>query len=242
MGMPMRSVPRWSLWFSFAAAFCLVPFLVLPNSHTQENKEDPQVRLLPAPRQSGALSLEECLALRRSRRLYAQGSLTMEQIGQIFWAAQGVTDPERGLRTAPSAGALYPLEVYLVAGEGGIEGLEAGLFHYLPARHAIEKVRSGDLRQPLAAACLGQSWMARAPVLVVLTAEYERAERKYGARGQRYALMEAGHACQNLLLEVEALGLAAAVVGAFHDRNLSNALQLPEGREPLAVIPIGQRR
>lgn len=238
----MQSAPRWSLWFSFAAAFCILLFLVLSNSHTQENKEDPQFRLLPAPKQSGVLSLEECLASRRSRRLYAQGSLTMEQIAQLFWAAQGVTDPEQGLRTAPSAGALYPLEVYLVAGEGGIEGLEAGLFRYLPARHAIEKLRSGDLRQSLAAACLGQSWMARAPALVVLTAEYERTERKYGSRGQRYALMEAGHACQNLLLEVEALGLAATVVGAFDDRRLAKSLELPAVRQPLAVVVVGRRK
>lgn len=197
---------------------------------------------MPPPRRSGGLSFEDCLASRRTRRLYAQGPLSIEEIAQLLWAAQGITDPKHSLRTAPSAGALYPLEVYLVAGEEGVEGLEAGLYAYLPDRHAIEKVASGDLRQSLAAACLGQSWMAQAPVMFLLAAEHDRTQRKYGTRGRRYAWMEAGHACQNLLLEVEALGLAAAVVGAFDDRRLSESAGLPSARQPLAVVTVGRRK
>lgn len=238
----MEGAPSTRTYLCFIVAFCLAPFLFAPTSHTQDRKEAPQVRLLPTPKQSGALSLEDCLASRRSRRLYAEGSLKIEEVAQLLWAAQGVTEPEEGLRTAPSAGALYPLEVYLVAGEGGVDGLETGLFHYVPDRHAIEKVCPGDLRQSLAAACLGQSWMARAPVLFVLTAEYERTERKYGSRGRQYAVMEAGHACQNLLLEAEARSLAATIVGAFDDRKVSQVLGLAPGLQPLAVVPVGRRK
>mgnify|MGYP000336119262 CR=1 FL=1 len=238
----MKGAPSARTCLFFFVAVCLAPFLFAPTSHTQDRKENPQILPLPEPRRSGALSLEDCLASRRTRRLYAQGPLSFEEIAQLLWAAQGITEPKHGLRTAPSAGALYPLEVYLVAGEGGVEGLEAGLYGYLPGRHAIEKIRSGDLRQSLAAACLGQAWMAQAPTMFLLTAEYARTERKYGTRGQRYAWMEAGHVCQNLLLEVEALGLAAAVVGAFDDRRLSETVGLPAARQPLAVVTVGRKK
>lgn len=241
-GVAMEGALKARTCLFFIAALCSAPVLFAPTSYPQDRKENPRVRLLPQPRRSGVLSLEDCLASRRSRRDYAQGPLTIEEIAQLLWAAQGVTDPGHGFRTAPSAGALYPLEVYLVAGEGGVEDLEAGLYGYLPGRHAIEKVRSGDLRQSLAAACLGQSWIAQAPAMFLLTAEYERTQRKYGARGQRYVWMEAGHASQNLLLEAEALGLAAAVVGAFDDRRLSENAGLPSARQPLAVVTVGRRK
>lgn len=115
----MEGAPSTRTCLFLIVAFCLAPVLSAPTSYTQDRKENPQVRLLPQPRRSGVLSFEDCLASRRTRRLYAQGPLSIEGIAQLLWAAQGITDPQNSLRTAPSAGALYPLEVYLVAGEGG---------------------------------------------------------------------------------------------------------------------------
>lgn len=166
----------------------------------------------------------------------------MEELSQLLWAAQGITGEDGALRAAPSAGALYPLDVYAVAGEGSVQGLEAGVYHYLPSRHALEKIASSDLREEMAKACLRQAWMAPAPASLVITAEYRRIEGKYGARGRRYALMEAGHAGENIFLQAEALGLGAGIVGAFDDARLAGALHLPRDHEPLIVMPVGHPR
>jgi len=169
-------------------------------------------------------------------REYSAAPLPLAHAAQLAWAAQGVTDP-RGLRAAPSAGALYPLELYLVAGE--VEGLEAGVYRYMPARHALERSGGGDRRARLGRAALGQDWLAEAPAVFVIAAVYERTAVKYGSRAERYVDMEAGHAGQNLFLQAVALGLGTVVVGAFRDEEVAAVLELPAGVKPLGLMPVG---
>lgn len=193
---------------------------------------------LPDPVLSSDVSLEQALSSRRSTRDYARESISLAQTSQLLWAAQGVTN-ERGFRTAPSAGALYPLELYVVA--GAVDGLTAGAYRYLPEDHSLVHVTAGDLRRRVAEAALDQSFVAKGAAVFVLTAVYERTTQKYGERGIRYVHMEAGHAAQNLLLEATALGLGAVPVGAFHHNELANVVGLPEDEHPLYVIPVGRR-
>jgi SagB-type dehydrogenase family enzyme len=192
------------------------------------------ITLLPPPSLDGETSLEESLARRRSVRDFDDTPLTAAELGQLLWAAQGLTN-ERGLRTAPSAGALYPLELYLVTAEG--------VFHYEPHGHQLSAVRSDDRRAALYEAALSQEAVLRAPAVFVVTAVYARTEQKYGAeRSPRYVHLEAGHAAQNLLLEAVALGLGAVPIGAFHDEQVQEALGLPPDHEPLYLIPAGHPR
>jgi SagB-type dehydrogenase family enzyme len=185
------------------------------------------------------MSLEEALHCRRTVRAFAATPLRLDQLSQLLWATYGVIDPQRGVRTAPSAGALYPLECYLAVGKGGVEGVEGGVYHYLPARHALEATASGDRRKEVARASLNQQWMAEAPLMVIITAEYERTTGKYRERGIRYVHMEVGHAGENLFLQSVTLGLGAGIVGAFDDDAVAEALELPSRYAPLLIVPIG---
>jgi SagB-type dehydrogenase family enzyme len=193
---------------------------------------------LPKPASQGKMSVEEALSKRRTVRQFARRELTLAQVSQLLWGTDGLSDP-RGLRTAPSAGATYPLDLYLVVGEHGVTGLAPGAYHYQPAAHTLNLTHKGDLRAAVARACLNQSWMAEAPAMVVFAAEYRRCITRYGERGIRYTHMEVGHAGQNLFLQAEALGLAAGIVGAFQDRALQETLNLPASHEPLLVMPVG---
>ena len=189
---------------------------------------------LPPPVKRGRVSLEEALSQRRSVREYADAALSDSLMAQLLWAAQGISG-SAGLRTAPSAGALYPLELYLVTARG--------VFHYEPLAHALTRWRPGDRRGQLEQASLGQATVRAAPAVVVFTAVYARTEVKYGAaRGTRYVHMEAGHAAQNLLLEAAALGLAAVPVGAFRDEVVQQALELPGDHQPIYLVPVGHPR
>jgi SagB-type dehydrogenase family enzyme len=183
--------------------------------------------------------LEEILRRRRTTRAFSPQPLSLPQVGGLLWAAQGVTSPE-GYRAAPSAGALYPLEVHLAAGQ--VTGLAPGTYRYDPAANALREEAPGDVRREIAEAALGQHWIAEAPIVVILSGVYARTNRKYGHRGVRYVHMEVGHAGENLLLQAVALGLAAAVVGAFDDERLRNRLGLPDGEHPLAILPVGYGR
>jgi SagB-type dehydrogenase family enzyme len=195
---------------------------------------------LPQPSLKGSMSVEEALQKRRTVRLFASRSLALKQLSQLLWATQGITDP-RGYRTAASAGATYPLEIYLVAGERGVADLPPGLYRYRPENHALELTLKGDHRAEVARACLSQYWMADAPVMVVFTAEFKRCTARYGNRGIMYTHMEVGHAGQSLFLQAEALGMGAGIVGAFTDQALSQALKLPKEHEPLLVMPVGYK-
>jgi len=185
---------------------------------------------LPPPRLTGEMALEQAIANRRSVREFTGEALSQSEISQLFWAAQGITD-QRGLRAAPSAGALYPLELYVA--------LPDGAYHYLPRSHAIQLVSERDLREELWEAGLKQDALRQAPAIFVIAAIYERTEAKYGDRAQRYVQMEAGHAAQNLLLQAVVLDLGAVPIGAFYDDQVQASLGLPADHRVLYLIPAG---
>jgi SagB-type dehydrogenase family enzyme len=188
---------------------------------------------LPKPNQKGPMPLEKTIAARRSHRDFSPQPLTLEQISQLVWAAQGQNTISR-YRTAPSAGATYPLELFVVSGEG--------LFHYLPAKHSLEKLSDQDLRTTLTSAGWGQNFIEEAPLTLVFAAEFARTTRRYGERGIRYVYMEAGHAAQNVHLQAESLGLGSVAVGAFDDASVSKVLSLPDHLEPIYMVVVGYCR
>jgi len=193
---------------------------------------------LPAPRLRGEVSLESALATRRSIRDYGDAPLSPEDVSQLLWAAQGVTAPDGG-RTAPSAGALYPLEIFLVA--GNVASLDAGVYQYQPPGHTIVRLSAGDRRGPLAGAALGQECLREAAAVIVFSAVFERTKEKYGERTTRYVHLEAGHAAQNVCLQATALGLGAVPVGAFDAAAVHRALDLPAEVRVVYLIPVGKR-
>jgi len=192
---------------------------------------------LPSPRYNSDVSIEQALLKRRSVRKYKAEPLTIAEVSQLLWSAQGITNPS-GFRTAPSAGALYPLEVYLVVGE--VKGLSQGIYKYLPKQHELLKIKDGDARRELAIAALGQSWVKDAAVDIVFAAVYERVTRKYGKRGIRYVHMEVGHAAENVYLQAVSLKLGTVVVGAFEDEKVKKILNMAESEQPLYIMPIGK--
>jgi SagB-type dehydrogenase family enzyme len=227
--LPGGIVVRWS--------FLVLGFAVwLPSLAACEGKEEevrettaPTIEL-PAPRTSGPMPLERALAERRSVRAFTDEPLSLEELSQLLWAAQGIT-AEWGGRTAPSAGALYPLEVYAATPDG--------VYRYVPEDHGLEPLATGDLRPALAGAALGQEAIRDAPVVLVIAAVFRRTEVKYGARAERYVHLEAGHAAQNVLLQAVALGLGGVPIGAFSDRDVQRVLGLPADHAPLYLIPVG---
>lgn len=187
---------------------------------------------LPTPGR-GEMSLEEALSRRRSIRQFTDEGLTLAEISQLLWAGQGVTDP-RGFRTAPSAGALYPLEIYVATSEG--------VYHYLPQGHRLDMLSPEDRRPGLWEAGLKQGALQEAPATIVVTAVYARTEAKYGPRAERYVHLEVGHAAQNILLQATALELGAVPIGAFYDQKVKEILALPSDHEPLYLMPVGHPR
>jgi SagB-type dehydrogenase family enzyme len=193
---------------------------------------------LPAPSLKGSMTVEEALKQRRSVREFSTVALELAEVAQLLWAAQGATSPD-GHRAAPSAGALYPLELYLVA--GNVAGLPAGLYRYQSAAHELVRLSRGDLRQDLAAAARGQVSVRSAPAVLAIAGVYQRTAVKYGERAPRYVHIEVGHAAQNVYLQVQARGLATVIVGAFDDKRVQELLGLPGDQVPLALLPVGRR-
>lgn len=190
-------------------------------------------RALPKPAHQGPVSLEEALARRRSVREFSARRISDAQLSQLLWAAQGVTDAQ-GHRTAPSAGALYPLELYVAT--------DSGLLRYDPNGHRVQSLAARDLRPAVQQAAGGQAAVGQAAVVFVVAAVYQRTAVRYGARAERYAHLEAGHAAQNVLLQAVSLGLGAVPVGAFDDQTLSRVLGLPPDQHPIYLIPVGWPR
>lgn len=194
---------------------------------------------LPGPEHTGDVSVETALERRRSRRDFADEPLSLDELGQLLWSAQGVTDRRRGLRAAPSAGALHPLELYVTAGD--VSGLTTGVYRYRPGDHELVRTAGGDRRGELARAALNQRWVRSAPAVVVIAAIYERTAQRYGDRAQRYVHMEVGAASENIYLQAEARDLSTVLVGAFRDGRVREVLDLPDDRAPLGLMPVGHR-
>lgn len=241
----MRMIQR-RLWSAALAGFVLWA-MALPgcakapevSPAVEPSPTPPVVVKLPKPRLSSEVSIEQTLLERRSVREFADTPLTLDEVSQLLWAAQGIT-AEWGGRTAPSAGALYPLELYVVV--GNVAGLPQGVYKFRPEGHELAKVADGDQRSRLAEAALGQVWVKEGAIDIVVAAIYERTTGKYGDRGIRYVHMEAGHAAQNLYLQTTAMELGMVTVGAFDDERVGKILGLPEDEAPLYVIPVGRKK
>jgi SagB-type dehydrogenase family enzyme len=213
---------------SYCAAVAMVGIGgAAPMSEPNEDKP----KDLPPPLLAGQMSLEEAVATRRSVRQFTQRSLTLKEISQLCWAGQGITDPGGRFRAAPSAGALYPIELYFVTADG--------VDHYQPEHHRLRRYSTGDARRPLQQAALNQEAIGDAPVCVVVAAVVKRTARKYGGRAERYCFIEAGHVAQNILLQATALHLAGVPIGAFEDEKVAAVLKLPKDHRVLYLLAIG---
>jgi len=211
------------IFISVIAIITCVPFL---------NAEDPKIIKLPDVQINEQLPLEEAISLRRSVRDFDQArSLKLGDIGNLLWAASGITDEERNLRSAPSAGALYPLEIYIVKIEG--------LYLYEPPSHSIREVKRGDLRKELCRAALNQYCISGAPASLIIVCDYSKTTTKYGQRGKQYVHIEAGHVAQNIHLEAVSLGLGSVPIGAFSDDEVRRLLNLDSRYNVLYLIPVG---
>ncbi|OHE58868.1 MAG: nitroreductase [Thermodesulfovibrio sp. RBG_19FT_COMBO_42_12] len=202
------------------------------------SKDKSEIIKLPEPAYKSNTLVEEALLERRSVRDYKDKPLTLAEVSQLLWAAQGITG-SGGLRTAPSAGALYPLEVYIFI--GNVKDLLGGIYKYRPHKHELGMVVKGDKRNELYRAALSQSSVRDAPVVIVFSAVYERTTVKYGERGIRYVHMEAGHAAQNIFLQSVSLDLGAVVIGAFYDDEVKKIMKMPDREQPLYIMPVGKK-
>ena len=225
------------------------PCSLLSQDSTKWTVQGPAIQL-PAPRFDSPCSVEKALLSRRSVRAFKDESISLAVLSQLVWAAQGITlkmdappnwawGPwQGGKRTAPSAGALYPLEVYIVVGK--VDSLRPGVYKYKPQTHQLFEVGLGDRRSELAAAAVGQKWIQTSPCVVVVGAVYSRTEVKYGKRAERYAHIEVGHAVENVCLQALALDLGTTMVGAFKDDEVKKILGMPAEEQPLAIVPVGK--
>jgi SagB-type dehydrogenase family enzyme len=222
---------------SFRLGVAALLLMTAASAIGSSGKARSPVTTLPAPVVDGKLSLEAALTRRASIREFSASPISLADAGQLLWAAQGVTHEGRK-RTAPSAGATYPLEIHLMA--AAVEGLAPGIYRYHAGSHGLELARAGNPLPELADVVPGQGSIGTAAAVLLLTAIPARTAAKYGERGLRYVYIEAGHAAQNALLQAVARGLAAFPVGAFRDADISRLLALPGGEQPVYLIPVGK--
>ena len=217
------------------AALLIIGVITMACPQQPQPREDARDLIqLPEPQLDGEMSVEAAIEARRSVRQFADEALTLQEIGQLAWAAQGITDEGRGLRATPSAGATYPLQILLVTAES--------VSLYRPEAHALEPHITGDRRDALAQAALGQDSVRTAPLVIAVTALYERTAGLYGPRAERYVHMEVGHLGQNVHLQAVALGLGSVPIGAFDDGQVAECLGVVGGYVPLYLIPVGHPR
>ncbi len=207
--------------------------------HDERTKEDIMKTQLPHPVLDGRMSFEKALSLRRSIRAYLPAPLSLAEISQILWAAQGITG-EGKLRAAPSAGALYPILIYLVVEK--VESLQPGIYRYSPENHEITRLKDGTFLKQLADAALGQSCVETCAAALIIAANYERLRYRYRERSERYAHIEAGHVAQNVYLQAETIGLATVNIGAFYDNEVSKVVGLDSKEIPLCIMPLGKKK
>lgn len=195
---------------------------------------------LPAAKTTGTVALEEAIARRRSLRQFASDSLSLSEVSQLLWSAQGVTEPAKGFRAAPSAGALYPLELFLLA--SNVASLTPGIYLYHPHPHALQLIVAGDQIPQLSQAAWPQKFVANAPAVIAIVGVISITAGRYGARAEKYVYLEAGHAGQNIYLQATALGLSTVAVGAFHPDMAAESLNLLDSETPLYLFPVGKTR
>jgi SagB-type dehydrogenase family enzyme len=228
------------LFCSFLSIFFIsafAPVAIIADSNSLPGSVRVEIPL-PLPRQDNKTSVEKAMRERRSVRQYKNVPIALTDLSQLLWAAQGSSGIGGG-RTTPSAGALYPLEVYVVV--GNVAGLSAGIYSYNPQKHRLARIAEGDARAELSSAALRQSSIEKAAAVLVISCVYERTTIKYGERGSRYVHMEAGHAAQNVYLQAVSLNLGTVVIGAFHDKEVRTVLHLPGEMQPLSIMPVGRQ-
>jgi len=241
------------LFLVILATIVLSPIIVLCQLSSDLGGQAATLAVqLPAPQFDGRCSVEKALATRRSVREFKDESLSIATLSQLVWAAHGMTHKmdappgwswgvwQGGKRTAPSAGALYPLELYIVASK--VDGLKPAVYRYRPQTHELLHVGAGDKRSELATATLGQKWIEDAPCVIVVSAVYKRTEVKYGDRAPRYVHIEVGHAVENICLQAVALDLGTTMVGAFKDDEVKKVLGMSDEEQPMAIVPVGKRK
>ncbi|AQU03139.1 MAG: nitroreductase family protein [Dehalococcoides mccartyi] len=194
---------------------------------------------LPPPAVRGKMTVEEAINKRRSVRAFSSRGLTKEILSQLLWASDGITDTVDKLRSAPSAGAIYPLELYIIAGDKGVEGLDAGVYRYNPERHVLHLQLGGDFRLQLAEGCFNQDFVADAPFSLVICYRPDELIKRYGKSADKYAYFEVGHAAQNFCLECVSSGLGSVVIGAFTEETVCKSMNLNGHPKPLYVIAAG---
>ena len=222
--------------FAGAIASSIFSYEVLSNAPQTSQASTSDVSL-PSPVTEGRISLEKAVLLRKSTRDYSSEPISISQLSQILWSAQGVTHD--GLRTTPSAGALYPLEIFVVSKNEGVKDLRPGIYHYEIGKHILFAVKTGDYSQELQSASLDQEAIGNAAATIVITAVFERTTAKYGQRGKQYVFQESGHVAQNIYLQAAALSLGAVVIGAFDDSRVRQVIGAGSDVTPVYVQPIG---
>ncbi|MFH1688687.1 MAG: SagB/ThcOx family dehydrogenase [Candidatus Eisenbacteria bacterium] len=208
------------------------------TSEEELKSSHPDVVPLPRPRKTGSLSVEEAISRRRSVRRFRDAPVLLADVSQLLWAAQGVTGEDGIKRAAPSAGAKYPIEIFVVAGK--VDDLAAGAYRYIPKTHSLEMIRKGDLRSELCDEALSQECVREAALDIVIAGVYSRTMEKYGDRGIRYVHIEVGAVAENIHLQAETLGLGTTFVGAFSDEGVKKILRIDA--EPLGIMPVGVRQ
>ena len=206
-----------------------------------QSREILKVINLPQAEIESNMSVDQAIQNRRSVRSFSGTPLTLKDISQLLWAAQGITDSERNFRATPSAGHVFPMEVYLVAGNGSVKQLESGIYHYNPFNNTLEKIVEGDQRYNLSQAAHQQKWVNDAPISLVITGNYQKMRDKYPDEdlSKRFVDMEAGHVGENIYLEAVSRGLGTVAIGSFYDDQMINLLKLPSAETPLYIYPVG---
>ena len=235
----MKKIHFVIIALAFTGAIIGLSFILpQPMGYELQQKKFIEKIKLPLPRYDSTTSVEKALLERRSVRDLRDEPLTINEVSQLLWAAQGITD-SRGFRTAPSAGALYPLKVYIAI--FNVKGIAKGAYKYNPHKHELVKVKHGDVKNELTLAALGQYWIRKGAAVIVLSAVYERTTKKYGERGSRYVHMEAGHAAQNIYLQAQSLNLGTVVMGAFWDDAVKKIMNMHDEEHPLYIMPVGRK-
>jgi SagB-type dehydrogenase family enzyme len=196
---------------------------------------------LPNPQYKGSLSVEEAIKNRRSVRSFNSNPITIEEVSQLLWSAQGITDPQRNYRAAPSGSHVFPLQMYLVTGKNGVKEIPAGIYRYDPYNNRLEKIEDGDIRNNLSKAAHNQSWVKNAPISLIITGNYEKMmEKNQDIKiSTRFVDMEAGHVGENIYLQAESLGLGTVAIGSFYEDQMISLLKLPHNETPLYIYPVG---
>jgi SagB-type dehydrogenase family enzyme len=196
---------------------------------------------LPPATVTSNMSVDQAIRSRRSVRTYSTTSLTLQDVSQLLWASQGITDTDRNYRTAPSAGHVFPMEMYMVTGNNSVQGLGAGIYHYNPFNHTLEKIAEGDMRYNLSQAAHQQKWVETAPISLIITGNYQKMKEKYPDEriSTRFVDIEAGHIGENIYLEAVAHGMGTVAIGSFYDDQMINLLKLPSTETPIYIYPVG---